>query len=394
VLFDVPLPPSTDSFGPDDETTIVVEVGKRSCAQIYLLDSAELMTPECVGGFRLKLSSIYDRIRRAGNKKTRVGVVVASRQLGEWPSCGKTGKSKQCETMALAEFDVTVVRQAVNELDRDFGRSQLEEWAQGLHQLSEGLPALLVASLRWANGRDFAAIHECAQDTTFETVARPYIREDLLADRSLLPSGDFSASRKNVLNTALQAITAYRLFTFSHLKYLLAGNDGFEQELVDARWTMDDLWDALRRTALLKQPALEVWGVLSPPIRRLLYRYYYSDITSRKKAHDTAREFYPHWADRVSDSDQCVALLEYLWHEAMAMRYQEPARLSQLPNKAVELTRRLVRPASYSRQELIEFVRKRMSNDIEFSKLVSADNEQLFGEVLDSIEATISGGSG
>lgn len=393
VLLDVPPPAPGITFGPAEEKRIASAVGKRSCPQVYFLDGAELMTPECIEQFRRILSSIHDRIRKGANPKTRVSVVVASRQLGEWAGYGQTGRSKQFMAMELTEFDPTVIKQAVDKLGREFGAPLLEEWAQALHRLSEGLPALLAASLRWANENDFGEVDDCAADDTFETVARPYIREDLLSDHSLLSSDVFSEPRKTVLKTALQAITAYRLFTFSHLQYLLAADADFERELVAASWTMNDLWEALCRTALLKQPTFEVWQVLSPPIRRLLYRYYYSDVTSRERAHNTAGRFYRHWAEHVSDSHQCVALVEYLWHEAMALRCGAVGRLSELPHRAAELTRELVRPLSFSPPELVGFVRNMLRNDIEFSTLMSSDDEELFAAVQASIETTISGGS-
>jgi hypothetical protein len=299
------------------------------------------------------------------------------------------------ETLPLTEFGVIVVRQAVDELGREFGRNDLERWAQALHALSEGLPALLVDCLRWAEDNEFLVIDQCNDETAFSTVARPYIAGDLLAIESLLPFDDVNfAPRKKVLERALRAITPYRLFTVSHLKYHLAADQVFEQALNDAGWSLDQLWEALGRTALLKQPSEEIWHVLNPPIRRLLYRYYYPDLSVRLRAHAVARQFYDGWADRFDGPEQGVVLLECLWHEATTLLYERPAEFSRLLlAKAVELTKLFVRPVSYTAMELVEFVRNRAQDDAEFVTLVSSSDNRLFEKVLASIGDTIAGGA-
>jgi hypothetical protein len=387
-------PPRSNTLTPAEEVGIATKVSRRSCLQLCLLDSAELMTPECVEQFRRALTSIYQHLDRAGNPRTRLGIVVASRHQREWRGFGRSGRSKLFETLPLKEFGVTVVRQAVDELGREFGRNDLELWAQALHALSEGLPALLVEGLRWAQDNEFLVIDQCTDETAFSTVARPYIAGDLLAIESLLPLDDADfAPRKKVLERALRAITPYRLFTVSHLKYHLAADQVFAQELTEANWTLAQLWEALGRTALLKQPSEEIWHVLNPPIRRLLYRYYYPDLPVRLHAHAVARRFYDGWADRFDGPEQGVVLLECLWHEATTLLHEQPTELARLLlDKAVELTRLFVRPVSYTAMELVEFVRNRMQDDTEFATLVSS-SDRLFENVLASIGDTIAGGA-
>jgi hypothetical protein len=343
--------------------------------------------------FRRALTSIYGHLDEAGNPSTRLSVLVASRQQREWKGYGRDGRSTLFESLPLKEFGVTVVRQAVGELGRRFGPADLERWAQALHALSEGLPALLVEGLRWAKEHEFLGISQCYDETAFSTVARPYIAEDLLAIESLLPLDVDSAPRKKVLERALQAIAPYRLFTVSHLKYHIDDDRDFDRALKDAAWSLDELWEALGRTALLKEPSEEMWQVLNPPIRRLLYRYYYPDLSVRLRAHAMARQFYYGWADRFDGAEQGVVLLECLWHEATRLLHEQPNELSRLLlAKTVELTKVFVRPVRYSRVELAEFVRNRMQDDTEFASLVSS-SDRLYENVLASIGETIAGGT-
>jgi hypothetical protein len=386
-------PPGSNTLTPADEIDIATQVSKRSCQQLCMLDSAELMVPECVAQFRRALTSIYQHVKRAGNPRTRLSVLVASRRQREWKGYG-IGRSSFFKALPLDEFGVPVVRAAVDELGRRFGPDDLERWATALHALSEGMPALLVEGLRWAQEHEFLVIQQCFDETAFATVARPYIKEDLLAIESLLPLDDVVPTpHKNVLERALRAIAPYRLYTQSHLKYHLDGDQDFGRALAESGWSVDQLWEALERTALVKQSPEEIWRVMNPPIRRLLYRYYYPDPSVRLRAHETARRFYDGWANRLDDAQQGVVFLECLWHEATTLLYQQPNELPRLLlARTVELTRIFLQPVSYSPVELWEFVSNRMQDDTEFASLISS-NDRLFESVLASIGETITGGA-
>jgi TIR domain-containing protein len=392
-LLNVEPPGSAATLTEDDERRIAAQVSRRSCLQLCMLDSAERMAPDCVEEFRRALSSIYRQVRRTGNPKTRLSVVVASRQQRGWKGYGfKAPPPEMFEPLPLTEFGIFIVRQVVGELGRQFSRVELDSWAKSLHALSEGLPALLVEGLRWAQDNEFLV--QCTDETAFGAVARPYIAQGLLATESLLPLDDsYPAPRKAVLEHALRAIAPYRLFTQSHLKYHLADDRDFDRALAAAEWSLDQLWEALGRTALLKQPSEEIWHVLNPPIRRLLYRYYYPDLTVRVRAHMTARRFYDGWANRFDGTEQVVVLVECLWHEAATILYERPDELpTLLPSRAAELARTFVRPLSYTPTELRDFVHDRMQEDTEFATLMSP-NERLFENVMVSIAETISGGT-
>ncbi|HKN96834.1 MAG TPA: toll/interleukin-1 receptor domain-containing protein [Pseudonocardiaceae bacterium] len=387
-------PPATPALSDGDRIAIAAAVSNRSRPQLYLLDSAELLPADTVDRLRTELTAIHRLVDRAGNHRTRLCVVVASRHQDPWRGFGPGGGSLLFETLALTEFRVSVFRQVIDEQNLQIGNGERAQWAEALHGLSEGLPALLVAGLAWARRTAFLSREDCVNGTAFDEVARPYIAADLLAAESLLPFGDGGLpQRKNVLERALKVIAPYRLFTQSHLAHHVSGDVAFGHALDAVGWELADLWEALSRTALLKQPSEEIWQVLSPPIRRLLFRYYYPDDTARRQAHVDAHQFYEKWAEATSGTDRGAVLVECLWHEATTLLLSGPDDLpALLPVRAADLTRAFVRPEGYTPPEFAGFVRNRLQRDPEFATLVSP-YPGLFEDVLASVYATIAGGA-
>lgn len=382
-------PVKAPALTPDDELDIAVQINRRGRPQLYLLDSAELMSEDSIQSFRRALTSIYRHLSQGVNTKTRLSVIVASRSSQGWSAFGR---QERFDILRLTEFNDTVVRQAISELGAPISKGQLDDWSKALHKLSEGLPALLVAALRWAQSKDFMGVGHCKDRGVFNTIARPYISTDLLALPSLLPFADSaSEARKFVLEMALRVLVPYRLFTQSHLAYHLEGDAAFEVALHQAGWNMDELWDALSKTALLKQQSTEIWQELNPPIRRLLYRYYYPDIAVRLVVHGKALVFYTDWGPKQDAKGQCVALLECLWHEAMKMSYDQVNAVAELKATAAGLTSSLVRRGTWAAVEVNAFVFNRIDEDGEFADLVS---DELLQGVKDSIRETISAGGG
>jgi hypothetical protein len=361
---------------------------------VYFLDSAELLDPAAAAALRSALTRIYQKVPETGDASNRISVVIGSRRDEEWKGYGPGGDSPLLFTqLMLTEFAETIVRQALEELRRNFGPTRLNSWATALHGLSEGLPALLVEGLRWAQNTAFLRLDDCGKRSTFDTVARPYIREDLLATESLLPlGGDNLPARKAVLERALRAIAPYRIFTQSHLRYHIEQDPSFGQALEAIGWSVAELWLAMSNTALLHRQTEEIWHALSPPIRRLLYHYYYPETAVRLAVHATARQFYEKWAAALTGFEQAVVLIECLWHEAKAIREQGSPLPARLPAIAVELTQSFMRHDTYTASEFSDFVIRRLRNDKEFFHLLREDRG-LFDEILASIGRTISGGA-
>jgi TIR domain-containing protein len=392
LLLDVPRPASAVPTE-DDRRAIAAAVSNRSRPQLYLLDSAELLPAESVEGLRTELTAIHKLVGRAGNHRTRLSVVVGSRHQDPWRGFGPSGGSLLFETLPLTEFRVSVFRQVIDEQDLQVGNEERALWAEALHGLAEGLPALLVAGLDWARGGAFLNRDDCRNGRAFDAVARPYIAADLLAEQSLLPTGEGGRpGRRPVLEWALKVIAPYRLFTQSHLAHHINGDAAFGKALDEVDWELPDLWEALSRTALLKQPAEEIWQVLSPPIRRLLFRYYYPDGPARRQAHLAAQEFYEKWAPTISGTDRGAVLVECLWHEASTLVAGSADVPNLLPAMAAERTRAFARPEGFTPTEFAGYVRNRLHRDPEFATLVSP-YQGLLAVVLATVYDTLAGGA-
>ncbi|WP_410673139.1 toll/interleukin-1 receptor domain-containing protein [Amycolatopsis sp. cmx-4-68] len=388
--------PASGSFTREDRFRVAATVSNRSRRQLYLLDSAELLEQPAARNLRNELTEIYKLVAESGNDSTRMSVVVGSRRGDEWQGYRSSGGSSvRFELVSLTQFTVTVVRQALQEFNRSFGTERLNRWADGLHQLSEGLPALLVEGLRWAEDTAFTQLYQCesGDPDVFDTVARPYIREDLLTVDSLLPfGGERLTARKAALEQALRAIVPYRIFTQSHVRYHIEHDPELAAALDRAGWNEAELWKAMSRTALLVVPSNELWQVFNPPIRRLLYRYFYPAADTRRQVHIAALEYYAKWSAMPAGVEQGMLLQECLWHEATKLALEQQDEFPRkLLAKTVELSKAFSRPERFEPAEFGEYVARKLRNDDEFASLLR-HHDGLFEEVVLTIGETISGG--
>ncbi|WP_372666410.1 toll/interleukin-1 receptor domain-containing protein [Amycolatopsis kentuckyensis] len=392
-LLDIPDPPSA-TFDHSACVTAAAALVKRDCAQLYLLDSADLLDEATTVKLRSALTAIYRLVKRRSGGGTRMSLIVASRRKEGWKGVGERG-AIPLEQLPLAEFTEEVVRLAVHELASGLNSDDLDRWADGLCRLSEGLPAVLAQGLRWAEGDAFLAIEDCeaATPAVFDQVARPYIKDDLLATESLLPFAGDEPKRRVVLEAALKVAVRYRLLTQSHLRYHIENDVRFQQQLEAASWTQVDLWQAMGQTALQNRQVQEPWQVLHRPIRRLLYHYYYPDAESRHRSHTQAREFYAKWSVRGAGAEQGAILVESLWHETAKLIHASADTVrDELPRTAVKLVEEFRRPEILEPSEYRDYVTERLRADAEFEMLVMPF-DGLFERVLNAIADTITGGS-
>ncbi|MEU4253545.1 toll/interleukin-1 receptor domain-containing protein [Amycolatopsis sp. NPDC026612] len=392
-LLDIPEPASA-TFEQGECVTAAAALVKRDRAQLYLLDSADLMNKAAAVRLRWALTTIHRLVKRRSSGKTRVSLIVASRHKDGWEGFGAQGGPRIVK-VPLAEFTEDVVRLAVRELADDLSADDLDQWSDGLCRLSEGLPAVLAQSLRWAESTAFLAIDDCqvATQAVFDKVARPYIKDDLLATESLLPFAGDDPKRWAALEAALKFAVRYRLLTQSHLRYHIENNAVFQQQLEAAGWNQVDLWQAMGQTALQNREVQEPWHVLHRPIRRLLYRYYYPDAESRHRSHEQAREFYAKWAAKGAGSELGPILVESLWHETAKLLHTSPATVSEdLPRTAVQLVEEFRRPEILEPSEYCDYVTERLTADREFEMLLR-NFDGLFPRVVSAIAETITGGA-
>jgi len=374
-LFGV-TPPVT--IGEETLRSIAQEISKSGKPHLCMLDSAELLDPETAITLRSFLSQIYHFVQNARKNGVRLGFVVASRREEEWR--GVT--SPRMSELPLTEFRPDVVQQALHdwarEMDRNYSPAELARNGQLVHQLTEGLPALLVRCLQWIEAEQWLGMERLEGQRLFEQLADPYVQEWLLRPDSLFPGRQQPGRQEQAsdplyaLEQAYRVLAPYRLFTQSHLRHHLESDQAFSAALQAQQWSMEDLWRAISATALLSRPLNEPWQEIHAAIRRLLHRYYYRTDDRRAEAHCEARKFVEVWAERQSGKEQVIGLVECLWHEATVLALREPQEMEiRLAESARSLSRGLRESAAYTLEELRDYAAKRMGEDEELQQAVS-----------------------
>ena len=236
----------------DDELRdVAAQVSFRKGPQLFVLDSAELLTPACASTARSALTAVRGLIRETG-WDGRFAMVVGTRRHDEWRGLGSDARTgERFEALRLTEFGRVIVHQALRDLKLRFGENELWRHADRLHALTEGLPALLVKSVQWAQATAFLRMRSLGRPGGVRRGRTRLHREDLLSAESLLPMGSAQSSHDlTVLREMLRVLSTYRLYTQSHLKFHLDADPALQRALADARWTRVDLWEALGHTAL------------------------------------------------------------------------------------------------------------------------------------------------
>jgi hypothetical protein len=388
-LFDLPGPVTIDQLDVE-EIASRISAGRRP--YLCLLDSANLLEKEPAKQLRVTFSQIYWLVRRAGNPDVRLAFVAASRRRErEWR--GVTPQPA-ISLQPLTEFDVYVVERALRDMAAEHGHHALgDAWFQAsarrVHELSEGLPALLIQCLRWIQQRAF--VMPSQEQRLFEKLARPYIEQELLSPKSLFPQGSAEveeeelARRQRALEQAFRVLAPYRLLTQSHLRHCLTSDHDFKEALNALGWSVEALWRAIGDTALLVSLD-EPWQVICPAIRRLFYRFYYTSDDARRDAHRAAIEFYGGWLHEPAGKEQSVVLVERLWHETSLLLLERPAGLDEtLVQIALDLCETIRAPHAFSSEDLRRYAAERMQSDEEF-QVALEPHPGLFDRLVEIVE--------
>jgi transcriptional regulator with XRE-family HTH domain len=376
LLFDLETPEAVKPA--DIQRHIAQQVSRSGKSHLSLLDSAELLDQKTAAALRSHLSEVYHLVPKAGNADVRLAFIAASRRDNEWRSASP---APRFSLLTLPAFEADVMEGALRDLARQMNRTYSDgEFRQNavlVHRLTEGLPPLLEPALRWIRDEEWLDLERLEEPEQFRAIAGPYVNEVLLAPDSLAPPGGGRPGEPQLLalRLAVDKLVPYRLVTRAHLNRQLE-SDAFTKVLGDANWTVDDLWAAVSRIALLRRPLDEPWQEFDPAIRRLLFRYRYESNEQRAAAHAEARQFVAGWMAKQSGKEQVIGLVECLWHEAALLRLRHHAASADkqikdaLRKSAGELAQALRSSGTYSEAELRAYAAERISNDEELQQSV------------------------
>lgn len=350
----------------------IVSSGGKS--YLCLLDSAELLPDETASALRRQLGHIYEFVQQAGNINVRVAFVVASRRDDKWRG---VAPYPRLTSVSLTEFSENVVVHALftmaEQMNRSYlGQAFLRNHGEFTHHLSEGLPALLVRCLQWIRYEEWLGLDRLGSEELFEELAGPYIKQKLLSIDSLMPGIEKPPGEGPVaLDKALRALVRYRFITQSHLRHHLDNDRDLLRVADYLEWPLEELWNRISRTALLKRPLDEPWQEIHDAIRRLLFRFYYPTTEERVAAHRDAGSFVKVWADKQSGKEQVIGMLDCLWHEAEVLWLTESSETAAvLSESARKFAQGIQLSAAYTKKELQDYATSRMMEDEEFQESI------------------------
>jgi transcriptional regulator with XRE-family HTH domain len=347
--------------------------GKRL---LCLLDSAELLSNSASVRLRAVLSNVYHVVQQTRNPAVWLTFVVASRRDDGWRGVTPVPRLR---LLPLPELDVNVVEDQLRSgagqaRAAQFSAERFTSLSALVHRLTAGLPALIDPFLTWIRSEEWLDLNRLEEQEVFQSLAGPYIREQLLTPESLLPGASASQQQCATVKEAVRLLVRYRFFTQWHLRDLLARNTAFKRRLDQSGWRIEDLWEALSAMALSARPLDEPWQEFHPAIRRLLYRYFYPSDAQRAEAHQEASAFLKVWEASQSGKDQVVGLVEGLWHNAAALRLRNSSDIEgALRGSVRELGDELHDSRSYTVQDLRHYAAERIIGDTEFQESLSGN---------------------
>lgn len=385
-LFGHSMPVATDA---DGLARIAGEIIEGGHPHLCLLDSAELLDRASARMLRDCLGRIYEDVGAWGDARIKLAVIVASRRDDDW--CGVT-PVPSLESLPLAEFSPIVIGDALGRLAEEMRRPRLSSFEQArharlVHDLSEGLPALVVRCLEWIRDVKWVRPDRLAESATFAKLAHPYVEKGLLSQDSLMPGiSDGRQHQMQALEDAFRVLVTYRLFTQSHLRHHLNTDEDFSRAMARSGWELTEVWQAISATALLKRPLNEAWQELDKTVRRLLFRYFYRSDAARIAAHERARKYVEQWVGGQTGAVQVIGLIESLWHQAEALRIAGSAQMARLLCASAGAMFSSLQPSAFTERELRDFAGRRLREDGELEAAL-AGCDGLHDKLIEIAEA-------
>lgn len=351
------------------------EIITASRPYLCLLDSAELLSADTVAALRRHLSQIYRLVQDRGDPQLGMTFVAASRRDDGWRG---VAPYPRLSVLPLIEFGADEVQEAMSKLAAEMSLRQspaaLRRDAAIAHRATEGVPALVKRSLQWIEDEAGLQIERLDGPGVFDDIVRPFIRGQLLGQDSLLPGytsqSETSEKRLWIMAQVIKWLVPYRFFTLAHVRPL-SSDASFAPTLAEAHWSDNDLWQAIGACALLVRPQDEPWRETHPALRRLLFRYFYTEA-ERADAHRRAREFTEQWAAKQNGREQAIGLIDCIWHEAASLRHANAAEMGDiLTNYARERAHLISESDAYTENELRTYAAERLRSDDELRSEVA-----------------------
>lgn len=384
-LFDV----QRSSDPEDDLRAVTREIIRSGRPHLCLIDSAELMSPRVVDELRQHLGQIYRRVQDRADSNLRLTFVAASRSDDGWRGIMP---NPRLSTLPFGEFDLDAVQEAVSDLAEGMNLprppARLRADAALVRDATEGVPALVRASLRWIRAEEGLDIERLNNPEVFDQVIRPFIQGTLLAPDSLLPGevkkSERSERRLRIIERAIKWLVLYRFFTLSHVRHLF-DDRSFAAAAAEVGWSDLDLWRAIDGCSLLVRPLNEPWQEIHPAIRRLVFRHFYTKAESLD-AHREAAEFTEQWSAKQSGREQVIGLIDCIWHEAARLRLTNVRGMGDdLTEYARDRAQAIGDSGAYTESELRVYAADRMRSDDELRREFAGDTE-LFERIVRIVE--------
>ena len=355
--------------GPSDVVRIAEAICRAKVSHLCLLDSAELLDEQTAYALHTQLTQIYRLVQDAGLQDVRLALIVASRREDQWHG---TNLGLRPAQLPLAELQSDTIQQAVYDLAYEMGRAfdpaTLNRCANHVQHLSEGIPALFARCLEWIRAHEWVGMDRLASQQLFADLAHSFIQDKLLSRDILTPPGQsWDSELRRVLLHGLRLLAPYRFVTPSHLRHSIDSDPSLEARLMAMSWSIEEFWIAITGTALMLRSQNGFWPTIYPPIRRLLFRYYYETDEAQADAHRNARIFVEAWASRRAGQEQVAGLVECLWHETAALRLIRSARIREDLSETARTLSLALSPSSMA-SELRGLAAERIRDDKELQQ--------------------------
>jgi hypothetical protein len=377
------------TYTQDLPTQIIEHMRKSKDAWLCLLDSSELLEGKAGSHLRRYLCQIYNALQgdeyEAG---ARFAFVAGTRRsLPEWKGVSPKPRFNH---LPLTQFKPPVIRETlvkvVRKAGHDFPDSWFEENVNRLYKVTEGLPALHIRYIDWMQGNGFKDLDWIEGSEGFKALAQPYLDKALLTAQCLIHSGGVNMEKRlKILKSSFLKLSPYRRLTRSHLNKLYEEDKDFRGDLDGLKWTINNLWTAIRDTHLTEPNRKEMMRKVYRPIRRLLFRCQFPSLSDQSKAHKTAADFYENWwqDDHLSADIQSSLVLEYIWH------YAEHLRLANSPHAVDEITDitkglldRVYPNHRFDKDQIVEHLEDQMTEDEELQECLDEIDQTLFDRLL------------